>query len=226
MKRTLAPRLLAPLLVLAALGLGGCASLNTIDSDVSTYATWPAQRQASTFVFERLPSQQARPQEQDQLEAAARPSMARAGFREVAEAAQADATVQVGARVTRIDQREHDDPFWWRGGLYGPGYYNRNYWGPGWGPGWGPYWGPGWGPGASMYFETPRFDREVVVVIRDRQSNQALYEARAVNEGNSSGNATLLSAMFEAAMKDFPNTGINPRRVSVQLPDKAAAPTQ
>jgi hypothetical protein len=208
-------------LALAALGLGGCASLNTVDSDVSTYATWPAQRKASTYAFERLPSQQARAQEADQLEAAARPSLQKAGFRETETAAQADTSVQVGVRVTRVDQRLYEDPFWWRG-AYSSRYY-RGPWGP-WGPAWGPYWGPGWGPGASLYYDTPRFDREVVVVIRDRKSNQVLYEARAVNEGNSAGNPTLLAAMFEAAMQDFPNAGVNPRRVSVQLPQGNAAP--
>lgn len=208
-------------LALAALGLGGCASLNRVDSDVSTYATWPAQRPASTFAFERLPSQQARAQEADQLEAAARPALLKAGFREVESLSGAETSVQVGVRVTRVDQRLYEDPFWWRGAYSRP---YRSPWGPGWGPYWGPYWGPGWGPGASFYYDAPRYDREVIVVIRDRKSSQVLYEARAVNEGNSAGNPTLLGAMFEAAMTDFPNTGINPRRVTIQLPQGDKAP--
>jgi hypothetical protein len=196
-------------LALAA-ALTGCAALNTVESDVSTYATWPAQRKATTFTFERLPSQQARPQEAEQLEAAARGPLQQAGFKEVTDAEQADTRVQVGVRVTRIDQRLYDDPFLWRGGVYG------NRWGR----------GPFWGPQMSFQFDTPRYEREVVVLIKDRKAGETLYEARAANDGNSAGNSALLTAMFEAAMKDFPNSGINPRRISVQLPNASQAPAQ
>lgn len=183
--------------------LTGCASLNTVDSDVSTYSQWPAERKPTTYAFERLPSQQARPQEQGELEAMARPALATAGFTEVADAKAADVTVQVGARVTRTDHPVYDDPFWWRGGLY----YSR--------------WGrPFWGPSFSMTYDSPRYDREVALLIRDRQSNQALYEARATDDGLTVGGPQLLAALFLAAMKDFPHSGVNPRRVSVQLPPK------
>jgi hypothetical protein len=190
---------LGALLGLAA-ALGGCASLNTLNSDVSTYSQWPSARKPATFAFERLPSQQARPQEQGELEAAARPALLSAGFQEVNDPKTADTTVQVGARVSRTDRGHYDDPFWWRGGFY----YGR--------PG-RPYWGPGF----AMLHESPRYDREVALLIRDRQTGQPLYEARATSDGLSSGTTQLLSAMFTAAMKDFPQAGINPRRVSVQL---------
>lgn len=183
--------------------LTGCASLNTVDGDVSTYSQWPAERKPTTYAFERLPSQQARPQEQGELEAMARPALATAGFTEVADAKAADVTVQVGARVTRTDHPVYDDPFWWRGGLY----YSR--------------WGrPFWGPSFSMTYDSPRYDREVALLIRDRQSSQALYEARATDDGLTVGGPQLLAALFLAAMKDFPHSGVNPRRVSVQLPPK------
>jgi hypothetical protein len=39
--------------------LSGCASLNTVVSDVSSYGQWPTQRKPNTYRFERLPSQQA-----------------------------------------------------------------------------------------------------------------------------------------------------------------------
>lgn len=186
-------------LALAA-ALGGCAAMNTVDSEVSTYSQWPAARKPATFAFERLPSQQARPQEQSELEAAARPALLAAGFQEVNEPKTADATVQVGARVSRTDRGFYDDPFWWRGSLF----YSR-------------YGRPFWGPGFSMHMESPRYDREVAVLIRDRQTAQPLYEARAASDGLSTGNTQLMAAMFKAALKDFPQTGINPRRVSVQL---------
>lgn len=189
-------------LALAA-ALGGCASLNTVESDVSTYSQWPAGRKPATFAFERLPSQQARPQEQSELEAAARPALLSAGFQEVNDPKAADTTVQVGARVSRTDRGFYDDPFWWRGSLF-YSRYGRPY----------PY---HWGPGFGMMADSPRYDREVAVLIRDRQTAQPLYEARAASDGLSSGNTQLLAAMFKAALKDFPQTGINPRRVSVPL---------
>jgi hypothetical protein len=45
-----------------------------------------------------------------------------------------------------------------------------------------------------------------------------LFEARAVSEGSSPARAETLGAMFEAALTDFPQLGINPRRVDVVLP--------
>lgn len=181
--------------------LTACAGMNTIDSDVSTFSEWAAARKPTTYAFERLPSQQARAQEQAELEAMARPALATAGFTEVADAKTADVTVQIGARVSRTDRSPYDDPFWWRGGMY----YSR--------------WGrPFWGPSFAMTHESPRYDREVAVLIRDRSTNQPLYEARASSDGLTAGGAQLLGAMFLAAMKDFPFNGINPRRVRVQLP--------
>ena len=195
---------LALLSLLAA--LTACAGMNAIESDVSTYSQWPADRKPTSYAFERLPSQQARPQDQAQLEATARPALAQAGFVEAADPKDADVTVQVGVRISRAD-RYYDDPFWWRGG---PMFYSR----------WGarPYWGPGWGPGAGLAYDSPRYDREVAVLIRDRKSNQPLYEARASNDGLTSGGDQLTGAMFIAAMKDFPHNGINPRRITVPLP--------
>ncbi|MBC7991722.1 MAG: DUF4136 domain-containing protein [Rhizobacter sp.] len=188
------------LLALAA-ALTACASLNSVESEVSTYSQWPTERKPTTYAFERLPSQQARAQEQAELEAVARPALASAGFTEVADLKTADVTVQVGARISRTDRPVYDDPFWWRGGLY----YSR-------------YGRPFWGPSFSMAYDSPRYDREAALLIRDRQSNQPLYEARAVNDGLTTGGPQLLGGLFLAAMKDFPQAGVNPRRVSVQLP--------
>ena len=73
--------------------------------------------------------------------------------------------------------------------------------------------------GASAYYlDTPRYQREVALLLRDRASGQPLFETRAVTEGITSGDDALLGAMFEAALMDFPRQGVNPRRVVVQLP--------
>ncbi|HEX3139436.1 MAG TPA: DUF4136 domain-containing protein [Rhizobacter sp.] len=206
-------RLCSLVVLVVAAALSGCAALNTLDTDVATYSQWPAERKPSTYAFERLPSQQARPQEQAQLESIARPALISAGFQEVADPKDADVTVQLGMRVTRTGYPYYADPFIW----YGPYYHSRRpYWGPGYGNYWGPgYWGPGfWGPG----FAYDRYDHEVVLLLLDSKTHQPLYEARAASAGLGGGGDRMTAAMFMAAMKDFPHTGVNPRRISVQLP--------
>ena len=186
--------------VLTAAALAGCAALNNLNSDVSTYSQWPSDRKPASYAFERLPSQQARPEQQQRLEDAARRAVEGAGFTPAADDRGADVSIQLGARVSANDRSPYDDPFWWRGGLY-HGRYWRGYWGPGFGP----------------HYISPSYEREVALLIRDRKTGQALYEARATNDGGSSSIDSLLPAMYEAALKDFPNGGVNPRRVTTEI---------
>lgn len=188
------------LALLTAGTLAGCAAMNSVTTDVSSYGQWPAGRAPGTYVFERLPSQQAHPERQEQLEEAARGALEHAGFEEAADPANADVTVQVGARVTRYETSPWADPFWWS---------------------WGPYWPHpyrGW-PGYGWYgaYQAPVYDREVAILIRDKRTGAPLYEARAVSDGYSAGGTAMLAAMFEAAMKDFPTPAVSPRRVTVPL---------
>jgi hypothetical protein len=203
--------------LLAAAALAGCASLNSVYSDVSSFSRWPTERAPATYVFERLPSQQAQPQQAQMLEDAARAAIEGAGFSPAAEGSAADVSVQIGARITATDRSPFYDPFWYGG--YGAwhrpfvyGRYGRPYWGPGWYGGWGPGWhGAYWGP------EFPSYEREVAILIRDRRSGEPLYEARAVSEGTTAGVATALPAMFLATMTDFPKgSAANPHRVTIE----------
>ena len=202
-------RFLLPTLALASVaGLGGCAAFTSVTSEVATYGDWPAGRAPGTYVFERLPSQQARSARQAELEAAAARALEGAGFRPAATGAQADVVVQLGARISRTEVSPWDDPLWWR---WGAGYWR----------------GPGWRlhPRSAFHgtFQADgytRYERNIAVLLRDRASGTPLYEAHAQTDGNSMGDAALLGAMFEAALKDFPAASAlpNPRRVTVQLP--------
>ena len=193
--------------------LSGCAAFNNLNNEVSTYGPWPADRKPSTFVFERLPSQQAHPEHRQQLETAARGALEAAGFRAVADADSAEYLMQVGARVTNTDPWIYNDPLFWRGGLRdGYGRYGYGRLGRGWGG-----WGPGWGWGFGGPYASSTFEREVALLIRDRKTGQLLYEARADNNGPSASIDYLLPAMFEAALKDFPSAGPNPRNVTTQI---------
>jgi len=191
-------------LTLAALLTAGCSGLRSVASDVTSFGEWPADRKAGTYAFDRLPSQQAQAAETERLENAARPALEKAGFSAAPEGQPPDVLVQVGARTARSDPYIWGDPFWWHGGF---GYWRG-------GPWHGPYWGL-----SARFPATPRYDREVALLVRDRASGKPLFEARASNESSSSsaGSATL-AAMFEAALMDFPRLGMNPRRVVVELP--------
>ena len=194
----------------ALAALAGCASLNSLDSDVSSYSRWPAGRAPATYAFERLPSQQAHPQQAQVIEDSARRAVESAGFVAAAEGSAPDVSIQLGARVTETDRSPFDDPFWYGpgGSFHRPfvaGRFGRPFWGPGWRQG---YWGPG--------YDMPYYQREVAVLIRDKRSGEPLYEARANSDGNSSAMSALLPAMFSAALQDFPNGGAtNPHRIRV-----------
>ncbi len=202
-------------LAAAALVLSGCAGVGALNSEVSTYGSWPAERKPASFAFERLPSQQARAEAQKVIEDAARAALEAAGFTQAATPGEAQVTVQVGARVGSSDRWPYADPFWNNVSVgYSFGYrrgYGRGRWGLGFGTGFG-----GW----SGYGGWPGYDREVAVLIRDQKTGQLLYEARASNNGASSAINPLLPAMFSAALKDFPVGGPNPRSVSVEFSKK------
>jgi len=192
---------LALTLTLAGALLAGCGGIRSVSSDVSSFGEWPAERKPGSYAFDRLPSQQAQAAETEKLEAAARPALEKAGFLPAAAGTSPDVLVQVGARTTRLERPLWDDPFWWRGGF---GYWRH-----------GPWVGPSWG--MSARYESPRYDREVALLLRDRTSGKPLFEAHAVNDGLSQLDPGLLTAMFEASLVDFPRVGINPRKVVVTL---------
>lgn len=188
-------------LVLSAVLLAGCAGLRSVSSEVSSFGEWPAERKPGTYAFERLPSQQARPAESEALEASAAQALAKAGFKAAEQGQAPDVLVQVGAGDARVAVNPWDEPLWWRGGF---GFHR-----------YGPWMSPRWGMG--MQWDFPRYERQVGLLIRDRASGKPLYEARARSEGNAPAQGSVLTAMFEAALMDFPRLGINPRRVVVEV---------
>lgn len=198
---TLPRRLFVAAGAASLLVLSGCAAMSSLSTNVSSFGEWPADRKPGSYAFERLPSQQARPQEAQLLESAASAALAKAGFAPAAAGTEPDVLVQVAARDTRTETSPWDDPLWWHGGF---GYWRH-----------GPWIAPRWSLSAT--YSSPRYEREVAVLVRDRASGKPLYEARASSEGLSRSDARLLGAMYEAALMDFPRLGVNPRRVVVPL---------
>lgn len=201
-------RPLRPILAsLAALALvAGCASLQQLSAEVSTFGDWPAGRSGGSYAFDRLPSQQAQASEAQQLEDAAMPALARAGFTPAAAGSAPDVLVQLGARVGRADRSPWDDRLWWGGGA---GYWQHPSWRGG-------YWGAARWNG-TIRLDSPRFEREVALLIRDRATGKPLFEAHASSEGYQRRSDALLQPLYAAALAEFPRTGLPAHQVSVPL---------
>jgi uncharacterized protein DUF4136 len=188
-------------LVLAAVLLSSCATTYLLDNNVQSFSgltTLPAQ---PTYRFERLPSQQS--PAQAQLEAMADAALQKAGFRR--DDANPRYSVQVAARLQRV----------------------LSPWATPW-DGWG--WG-GWGWGAFGHrhhhgfghigvlgrMESPWYQREVDVIVRELGSNRVVFESHAANDGPWLDHSAVFPAMFEAALSGFPAPPPGPRRVNIQI---------
>jgi hypothetical protein len=217
------------LLSMAALGqLTGCASVRLIDSEVNAFSTLQSVPAGSSYRFERLPSQQADPQRQDQLEAIAQASLAKVGMQRVGDAPGSPAarySVQMGINVQRADAAAWD----------------------GWGPqvggfgGFGTFVGVASGPyllgrsrghgsvvgqigigyhGFPYPYLPPHYVREVSLVMRDTTSNLVVYETRAKHDSIWADSLNILPAMFDAALQGFPTPPAGPRQVGIELAPK------
>jgi hypothetical protein len=198
--------------LVAGLLAAGCAGIDSVAVNVSSQGSWPADRKPGSYVIERLPSQQANLPEQERIEAAAQQAIEAAGFNRAGSPQDADVLIQVGARTFEVlrPSAYYASPFYWRNDWW----YHGGRWPRFYGP-YGPY-GPAFGAGYYAS-DLPDYQREIAILMRDRRSQQIVYETRAVYTSRWSSDA-LLPAMFEAAMKDFPLQAISPRVVTVALP--------
>jgi len=201
--------LAAAAIAAGALALAGCAGMNRVSSEVSSYGEWPGDLVPGTYTFDRLPSQAKDLKRQERLEAAAAPALEGAGFKPAPEGSKGAFSVQLGARVDRTEPDPWEDPFWM------PGLYHRPF-APWYAP-YGPYWRP-WGPYPGPYAWPDQYQREVALLIRDTASGKPLYETRAISTGSTEGSDRLLAAMFSAALKEFPHTNDRAHDVTVELP--------
>ena len=198
--------------LVALLAAAGCAT--QVSSDVSTFGSWPADRQPDTYVFERLPSQQDQP-DQQRMEDAALAALEAAGFKPADNAPTADVVVLLGTRLIAADFSPLNEPIWWNGGLY------RSRFGhSGFGLGVGSSFGRGLGLGFGFWPDDTlrRHVREVSVLIRDRQSGSVVYETHASSDSVLPLTPALMAAMFQAAMTPFPGTDAKARSVTTLLP--------
>jgi hypothetical protein len=213
-----------------ALALAGCGTPGVV-SQVSSHGAWPADREPGLYVFERLPSQQAQPESQARLEAAAEPALLRKGFRRLSPplaqapqpgdepaAEQPEWAIELAASV-HLEPRWPPPP-----GLWPPGWGPRSGLWPGW-----PLVPQGsvhatngaWGLGAAWAWppEPPWATLQVRLLVRDRRSAQVLYETQASHGRPGGIDESALPLVFEAALEGFPRPPAGLRTVNVPWPD-------
>jgi hypothetical protein len=54
--------------------------------------------------------------------------------------------------------------------------------------------------------------------MRDLKSGQVVYETRASHAGPWSDSVPIFATLFQAALANFPNPPVGPRRVNIELP--------
>jgi hypothetical protein len=212
--------------------LGACSGMRIVDSQVVAFSKLEALPVASSWRFERLPSQQNLGEKlalrQIQLETMAALALAKYGFKPQPETAGAVAkySVQLGARI----QRRVHGPL--ERGPFGAGYEPWGGHGYGYGSAYGhrPLGGfPGrdyvvTGQGRVIYLPLfphlppPWYVREVSLVIRDTSSNMVVYETKAQHDGRWADDEVVWPAMLAAALQGFPKPPQGKRMVSIEIP--------
>lgn len=189
--------------------LTGCTGVRLLQADVQALSTLPAGSTAlngAHYRFERLPSQTQQPQF-PQLEQLAEDALAQVGL--VHDEGAAQYSVLLGARMSTYLVDNRGNP------IYGPGW-------PGTWPGQGGIviGSGGAAVGFGLNFPPTRaYTREVSLLMRDLRSGQVVYETRAVSDTPWHDTDRLLAAMFEAALKNFPEPPAGIRRVNIEIPN-------
>ena len=174
--------------------LAGCATTRLIDSEVRSFRSASADVAASSYQFERLPSQQADAAAQTQREQWAQPVLQRVGLTLASQAPRY--TVQMGVASEQVLRNEPIFRRRW-GGFAG---------------------GPLWGAPPFLFPLEPLLYRfQVQVLVRDALSREVVYEASAQHTGPWNDQAQILPAVLLAAMRDFPQGASGPSSVKVEI---------
>ncbi len=185
----------------AVVALAGCASMNTVVGDVSSFASAPADVKAGNFRFERLPSQEQDAAHAQALEDMAQKALEKVGFKRNDGSAQF--SVQVGAWTSEAIM------VWPEPALGRWGWPSRfNHLRP-----WGAYphlYGP-W-PDRQVFLSKVRLE------IRDLVSAKVVFEATATNEESWFRANAVLPALFEAALMGFPAANPTVHSVTIAVP--------
>ena len=197
--KVLLPRGVMAIALIASALLAGCASSLRMDNTVQSFSALSEVSAAATYRYERLPSQRQDPA-QPRLEAIADAALARVGLQR--DDASPAFTVQVWSRMQYAVSPWAQPRF---GGWSG--------WG---GVGLGSHSGIGMGIGFPIGgIDSPWYQREVGLILREAGSGRVVYETHAFHEGYWIDPARAWPAMFEAALQGFPQPPTGVRRVDI-----------
>ncbi len=197
----LKPVLMRAFMVLALAGmamLAGCASIYRLDTTVQSYSSLAGLPSPATYRYERLPSQIQDPA-QPRLEAVTDAALTRVGLRR--DDASPVYSVQVWTRL-QYTVSPWAQPRW-------------SGWG---GAGWSTHHGVGLGVGLGLpigSIDSPWYQREVGLILREVASGRVVYETHAFHEGYWIDPARAWPAMLDAALQGFPNPPAGVRQVDV-----------
>lgn len=186
--------------------MAGCSSLRVVENDVQAFYNWNGAPPApgATYRFERLPSQQVIGAQQDYVEGLARTALARVGMELNPVAPRYSVQLTVSTQI--VERLPYDGIGYDGFGFATPGVFiaggNR---------------GSSLGLSLPMRFSDPYYRRQLTLLVRDLDTNQVVFETRAVSDDVRSDTLSVLSAMLDAALTGFPQPGTQPRRINVPI---------
>jgi Domain of unknown function (DUF4136) len=202
----------------AGLLLAGCSGMRIVDSQVAAFSKLDqAPVAGASWRFERLPSQQNLDDSQSfrrtKLEAIAALELGKAGLSPQplpATSNQAAYTVQLNARIQRLERGPWDPIEPWPGHAFGWGLSHHN----------SVVTRSGRVIHAPVFprVESPWYVREVLLLIRDAKDARVVYETQARHEGRWADDEAVLPAMFAAALQGFPKPPEGKRIVNIEIP--------
>lgn len=187
---------------LLMLALTGCSGMRIVDSDVRAYTTAQAVSVPATYRFELLPSQQVLPAQRFGLQDMVQAELDKLGMR------RDDVTPQYSVRFDLRVQQDARSP--WSDPFHAAGVFPAY---------------PVVTPNGVVYryrmplfvMEMPWYRREVSLLMRRLSDGALVFESNARSDGYWSDDEAVLPAMFEAALRDFPNPPQGVRRVNIEI---------
>ena len=198
--RTLNQLLITATLACTAL-LSGCGLPRMIDSDVQSFVGGEGALTGVGYRFERLPSQQASGERQVQIEAMAEQALSEVGLHRDDKAPRYSAQVSMGVRtIAPPEQRRARAE---RSILRPDGVAV-------------------FVPPFGLVIEPPWYRHTVQVLLRDVGTAQVAFESTASFDGPWGDSTRLLPVVMRAALRDYPNPPLGPRKVVIELPADAS----
>jgi hypothetical protein len=205
--RTLTNHGAAWLVGACVLGLSACTTY--VDTKVTAFSAWQGA-EPLTYTYSHAGVKPADALEQQAYENIVDHELVHYGFHAAPEHnAHYVITLDWGTQTMQVSVRQpvfYDDPMFYRGPFWRPGFYG------------GPWAFP-------VYTDTtfPVFDHTLVLRITDRASGQDVYKVTAVNRGDDPGLVEDVPFLAHAALAGFPLANGETHMVRVEL-DKSGRP--